>query len=270
MPQIRILGAAAAAALGFAALAFTGPAKAQSFDCDRASTRVERLICGDEALKARDEGLADDYRQTLDVAADPDALVRSQRAWLRSRDGCPDARCVAQAYDDRSVALDNAERAGFATYRNARLGVAFEYMANRRVQPCPDIYEREQCVMILGRFGGRPDEPLMTFQVFNGPLEQVAESEAGFEPRDGGWFTTYGRFQPQTVERFQGPGWTGMQAVITCGISDDETGFHAAGGECYWGVVSDGRRSVLITTDGLAGLDGATRRSVETLRFLQP
>lgn len=264
--SMRILVLAGLLLLG---LAFTGPAKAQSFDCDRASTRVERLICGDEALKARDEGLADDYRLTLDVAADPDALVRSQRAWLRSRDGCPDARCVAQAYDDRSVALDNAERAEFATYRNARLGVSFEYMANRRVQPCPDIYDREQCVMIRGRFGGRPDEQLMTFQAFDGPLEQVAENEAGFEPRDGGWFTTYGRSQPKAVERFQGPGWTGMQATITCGISD-ETGFHAAGGECYWGVVSDGRRSILITTDGLAGLDGATRWSVETLRFLQP
>lgn len=268
MLQIRLLAYAGAATLGVAAFALGGKAEAQSFDCGRASTRVERMICGDEALKARDQGLADDYRLTLDVAADPDALVRSQRAWLRSRDGCPDARCVAQAYVDRGVALDNAERAGFAVYRNAELGFAFEYMANRRVEPCPDMDER--CVVIRGRFGGRPDEQLMTFQAFDGGLETVAQSEAGFEPRDGGWFTTYGRFQPQVVERFRGSGWTGMEATITCGISDEETGFHAAGGECYWGVVSDGRRSILITTDGLAGLDGATRHSVETLRFLQP
>jgi hypothetical protein len=53
------------------------------------------------------------------------------------------------------------------------------------------------------------------------------------------------------VQRFAGEGWTGMKAVFTCGVSD-ENGFHAAGGECLWAVVGDGRRAVVVSTDGLS------------------
>ena len=79
--------------------------------------------------------------------------------------------------------------------------------------------------------------------------------------------TTYGRFEPVPVERFAGTGWTGMKAVVTCGVSDAETGFHAAGGECLWEVLSDGRRSVLATTDGYGEPEEVTGRLLATLRF---
>ena len=57
-----------------------------------------------------------------------------------------------------------------------------------------------------------------------------------------------GRGTPQAVERFSGAGWRGMRATITCGISDPETGFHAAGGECYWAVLSNGKRAAVANT----------------------
>jgi uncharacterized protein len=253
----------------FLALSLAAPAsaRAQSFDCEAASGRAETLICADEALGQLDYELAEAWEATVDYAAEPAALIRSQRAWLRTRNACRDSACIATAYRERIPVVRATPRAGWAVYRDPRLGLTFEYLANREVRACPEGFER--CAAVHGWLNGRPDRLLMAFQAFDGPLEAVAQSEAGFEPRNGGWFTTYGRFEPQPVEPFQSQGLQGLQSGVVCGLSD-ETGFHAAAGECYWGVLSDGRRSVVITTQGIGGLDAETRHSVDTLQFLGP
>ncbi|MCA8243693.1 MULTISPECIES: hypothetical protein [Burkholderia] len=58
-----------------------------------------------------------------------------------------------------------------------------------------------------------------------------------------------------------------MHATMTCGVSDPETGFHAAGGECYWAVPGNGKRAAIAGSDGIVGTDDATLRSVSTFRF---
>ncbi|OWJ64073.1 lysozyme inhibitor LprI family protein [Inquilinus limosus] len=74
----------AAAAL----LALSGPALA--LDCGKASTKLERAICGDKRLKAADAAMGQAYAQILKAAADDagihDMLVASQRRWLAARD----------------------------------------------------------------------------------------------------------------------------------------------------------------------------------------
>ena len=55
---------------------------------------------------------------------------------------------------------------------------------------------------------------------------------------------------------------------VTCGISDAETGFHAAGGECLWAVIGDGERAVVASTQGILGLDDDTMRTLTSIRFL--
>lgn len=109
---------------------------------------------------------------------------------------------------------------------------------------------------------------LLTVQVHAGPLETVAAAEAGFERNaDGQLMTTYGRFEPVAVEAFEVNGQSGLRAVVACGISDPETGFHAAAGECLWAVVSDGSRSVVISSSGFGnGLDAA-EAAVRSIRF---
>ncbi|WP_425503337.1 hypothetical protein [Phytobacter palmae] len=59
-----------------------------------------------------------------------------------------------------------------------------------------------------------------------------------------------------------------MKAVQTCGISDKETGFHAAGGECFWAVISNWHASVVADTQGIIGNDPETFHIIETLEFL--
>ncbi|KVP71221.1 hypothetical protein WL40_15850 [Burkholderia ubonensis] len=253
--------------LAVAAMSFTLSAHAAGIDCSAAKTRTDRLICGDKALVSAGSALASAYDATVDAAADPRAVILSQRAWLKQRDACGDAACVAAAYRDRAAALKQVKPAGWKTYRDPALGISFEYLANRQVKkPCPAL-GGDRCVAIVGR-NMTNSNYFIAFEIVDGALEPVAEKEAGFERQDDGkWMSTFGRGTPQEVERFTGPGWRGMRATITCGISDPETGFHAAGGECYWAVLSNGKRAAVANTQGIVGTDDATMHSVSTFRF---
>lgn len=77
-----------------------------SFDCAKAGSRVEHMICGDSALAQQDVHLASLYRSARANAADADVLKREQNAWRREvRDACSDAVCVARAYNARIAQL---------------------------------------------------------------------------------------------------------------------------------------------------------------------
>jgi hypothetical protein len=58
-----------------------------------------------------------------------------------------------------------------------------------------------------------------------------------------------------------------MRATVTCSISDPETGFHAAAGECSWAVLGYGKRAAVVNTQGVVGTDAATMRSIYSFRF---
>ncbi|PRD92991.1 lysozyme inhibitor LprI family protein [Burkholderia contaminans] len=83
--------------LTLAAIGLSLSAHADSIDCSRAKTRTDRLICSDKALVSADSTLASAYYGAIDIAADQQAVVRSQRAWLAQRDACADAACIATA-----------------------------------------------------------------------------------------------------------------------------------------------------------------------------
>lgn len=76
-----------------------------------------------------------------------------------------------------------------------------------------------------------------------------------------------GKTAEQPVELLAGDGSQGLLAVVDCGVSDREIGFHAAAGECLRAVLSNGRRSVVADSQGLAGNDAASRESIRSFRF---
>lgn len=89
--------------LVFVFLSF-GPAfvHAASFDCAKAKTHVEILVCGDKALSELDEQLDKAYRERLSTAENPDALRTEQRAWLRGvRDRCNNVVSLQEVYTKR-------------------------------------------------------------------------------------------------------------------------------------------------------------------------
>lgn len=89
------------------ALLAASPAALQgaSFDCGKATSRVDRIICSSDTLSHLDESLAEEYRSALARSADAGRIKSEQRAWIKSRNGCADAACFEQAYRSRLDAL---------------------------------------------------------------------------------------------------------------------------------------------------------------------
>jgi uncharacterized protein len=81
-------------------------ARAASFDCAKAATPTEKLICGDPRLSQLDAQLALAYRRALAGAAEPDKVRAEQRTWLRTEcKACADAACLQTVYEQRLAAL---------------------------------------------------------------------------------------------------------------------------------------------------------------------
>jgi uncharacterized protein YecT (DUF1311 family) len=77
-----------------------------SFDCAKASSRIEKLICSDAATADADSQLAVTYREALSRSADKAALKQSQRNWLsQTRNACGDTECLTRVTEERIQAL---------------------------------------------------------------------------------------------------------------------------------------------------------------------
>jgi uncharacterized protein len=80
--------------LGAAGAATAAGASGPTFDCAKASGEVEKLICSDAALAARDRQLATVYQAATAKARGPQAatLRSEQRGWVKGRNDCWKAR----------------------------------------------------------------------------------------------------------------------------------------------------------------------------------
>jgi uncharacterized protein len=96
-----------ASALGVL-LVTASAAAAQSFDCAKAQTRTEKMVCADRSIADLDEYLGRYYSAARDGnRAAASCLQADQAAWLKSRrDACADAACLKAAYLDRLAELD--------------------------------------------------------------------------------------------------------------------------------------------------------------------
>lgn len=91
----------------FVTLACTTAVHAASFDCAKASSSVERAVCGNEDLSRLDDALAELYKT---VISDSDAPARrtirlAQLRWLEVRNTCSESSCIQDAYQTRLTEL---------------------------------------------------------------------------------------------------------------------------------------------------------------------
>ena len=95
-----------AALLGLVLIAFALPAAAASFDCAKARTKVEKLICMDPQLSRQDSELAVAYAEALKVWDGRIAayVKMTQRGWVGSRTLLPPGQDMGGVYctDDDS------------------------------------------------------------------------------------------------------------------------------------------------------------------------
>ncbi len=79
--------------------------QAASFDCAKATSKVEKMICADAELSRLDGEMQTIHQQASQFIADPVGFRAEQRQWLKSRDTCKDTGCLAKAYRSRIVTL---------------------------------------------------------------------------------------------------------------------------------------------------------------------
>jgi hypothetical protein len=77
-----------------------------SFDCDKAKSAPEKLICGDAELAQLDRELGTIYARAKSIASDPEAFQRvSDREWRRRETECGDRDCLLRWYAQRKHQL---------------------------------------------------------------------------------------------------------------------------------------------------------------------
>jgi uncharacterized protein len=84
---------------GVVGAALATSVNAASFDCRKAGTAIEKMICGDQRLSALDEALASSFKEAM--RTNPGTARPAQLEWLKQRNACQDVACVAAAYQSR-------------------------------------------------------------------------------------------------------------------------------------------------------------------------
>ncbi|MBC5766476.1 lysozyme inhibitor LprI family protein [Ramlibacter albus] len=77
-----------------------------SFDCEKARSTPEHLICNDAELAQLDRELGAIYKRAKNAASDPEAFQRvSDREWRRRESECGDRDCLLRWYAQRKRQL---------------------------------------------------------------------------------------------------------------------------------------------------------------------
>lgn len=87
-------------------LALSFAAQGASFDCGKAKTKVEKLVCTNPALSKQDEVMLSTYQNAYKHIADPAGLKIEQRKWLEVRNACKNIACLITAYRTRLASLN--------------------------------------------------------------------------------------------------------------------------------------------------------------------
>jgi uncharacterized protein len=91
------------ALLAVALLLITNAGFAASFDCTKARSQVEKLVCADPLLGQLDETLALNYGAmlTVDLGRSAQSVRAEQLGWVARRNRCKDVPCLVEAYKAR-------------------------------------------------------------------------------------------------------------------------------------------------------------------------
>ena len=83
-------------------------AETAGFDCGKASTKIEKLICQNTELSKLDSKMSQSYEQALIDNNGSLVLKEQQRRWLRDiRNRCSDSSCLESAYMQRIFELSS-------------------------------------------------------------------------------------------------------------------------------------------------------------------
>ena len=79
---------------------------AASFDCAKASSKIEKVICDDSKISTLDDNLAVVYKKAIATTNDKESLKSEQKKWLKARNECISSDCLKESYTNRIEELN--------------------------------------------------------------------------------------------------------------------------------------------------------------------
>ena len=107
--------------IALAGLALAGNAHAASFDCTKAQSKVEHLVCDNPELSKLDDDLNAAYSNVLKNDGSATSIRTEQKKWLKERNACLDAACLSSSYSQQIAFLKSPALAPFTFTRNETL-----------------------------------------------------------------------------------------------------------------------------------------------------
>jgi uncharacterized protein len=169
-------------------------AAAQSFDCAKAQTRVEKMVCADRAIADLDEYLGRYYAASrAEIPAAASCLQADQAQWLKStRDACADGACLKSAYLNRLAELDPLQP-GATALKNVELPpvpglvwVVPPALDKVAAPPNPKARPYEAAGTLLDDIGSNPDSDGIAIRLKDGtriPLVMLMFLEGATQER---------------------------------------------------------------------------------------
>jgi len=118
---------------------------AASFDCGKAATKVEKIVCGDDYLSKTDESLNATFRHYFERSEDKRRAKNEQNEWLKSvRNICQDKDCLGEAYQKQISYLSTTqnETTGLYLFRcdknNSQLTIIESVLADEHIFSNPE------------------------------------------------------------------------------------------------------------------------------------
>ncbi|MDH2915515.1 MAG: lysozyme inhibitor LprI family protein [Gallionella sp.] len=147
------------AVLGWAFMVAT--AQSASFDCAKASTKIEKLICDDAELSKLDKELNTAYKIGLQAEKQAASIRQNQKQWVMERNACSSILCIKDKYKTRITQLSSLNPTGIqsplegATDAEACQSVADfwnrgDFKTLLRSAPSPLTIERSEICRIFG------------------------------------------------------------------------------------------------------------------------
>jgi uncharacterized protein len=130
--------------IGLVAFLAISQVQAASFDCAKARTKIEKLICANEELSKLDEALAAAYAVAL-KSPDPTILKAEHQAWLKLRSTCMDVTCIKRAYENRLRAVSTTIAQSLpASAMSDGIALSGSFVPNPNcVKPMNDAWQRQ-------------------------------------------------------------------------------------------------------------------------------
>jgi uncharacterized protein len=82
---------------------------AVSFDCSKAQSFREKIVCSSGELSGLDDRLNSAYGTATQTWGNKQGLLDSQRQWIKDTDRCADEACIVKAYRERIAELDGSD-----------------------------------------------------------------------------------------------------------------------------------------------------------------